>query len=308
MNHLVFGGTISESVTLDILDSGAPYVVVSDWIVSSRATLTIRPGVVIKFDSRTGLSVDGTLIAKATPDQPIYFTSLKDDSVGGDTNGDGNASTPSQADWSSLSLKSGSQDNELDNVMIRYGYGIRVYTSSLTVVSNSTIEKNSGVGIYVSNALSSITGNKIKDNGYGISASSSSATITGNTITGNTDYAILLKNDPFDNTISGNTITGNGINCFCIGGTISKPVTLSAYEHGEIYVVHSDMTVSEEGKLTIDPGIILKMGPSTDITVNGTLEANGTPEQPIYFTSLKDDETGNDDTNGDGPGQVRSGI
>ena len=183
INDLCYGGTITESVTLDIPGSESPYVVLNNWQVSDGATLTINPGVVIKFSGYDdGISVYGTLKADGTPEQPIYFTSLKDDEAGGDTNGDGGDSTPSHGNWDELYFRSSSSDNVLDNVVIRYGKGVNG-SSSLTV-THSTIEKNFGDGI--SGTSSVITGNIIRDNsGNGIEFHNSDATLTDNTIMNN---------------------------------------------------------------------------------------------------------------------------
>jgi len=81
--------------------------------VSVNATLTIEAGAIVKFDALKGLNVSGTgkIIANGTADNNIIFTSAKDDGFynaagtnGGDTNGDGTATTPKKGDWQSISF------------------------------------------------------------------------------------------------------------------------------------------------------------------------------------------------------------
>jgi hypothetical protein len=58
-------GTIPSDTTWTLADS--PYVVTSDLSVPAGVTLTVNPGVVVKFDgSFTTLNVDGTLDALGT--------------------------------------------------------------------------------------------------------------------------------------------------------------------------------------------------------------------------------------------------
>ena len=65
------------------------------------------------------------------------------------------------------------------------------------------------------------------------------------------------------------------------------------------YVVSNSVTVASGATLTLQPGTILKFNTGCSLTVNGTLDAQGTRAAPIVFTSLKDDAHGGD-TNGDG--------
>jgi RHS repeat-associated protein len=97
--------------------------VTGDVVVPSGVTLTIQPGAVVKLNNDKSIVVQsgGRLEANGTLGLPIIFTSIKDDTVGGDTNGDGDQTTPAGGDWHWILLDSGAA--QFNYCQVRYGGG-----------------------------------------------------------------------------------------------------------------------------------------------------------------------------------------
>lgn len=86
----------------------------------------------------------------------------------------------------------------------------------------------------------------------------------------------------------GNTVTG----VIKINNHIFENTT---WRTGNTYVITKNIDVDSE--LIIEPGTIVKFMPDAMLTINGNIHANGTPSEPILFTSYADDRGG--DTNED---------
>jgi hypothetical protein len=163
-----------------------PYVVSSTLTIPVGVTLTLEPGVVVKVGDSQHIYIYGTLDAQGTTAMPIYFTSVHDDEIGGDTNGDGAATSPGTATstanrWANIQLLSGSVVN-LGHVIARYGgYGspyANIYnTFGDLAFTNSTSTLAYQSGISHSSGTSTITDSVLNDNQYGLQATSAGGTI-----------------------------------------------------------------------------------------------------------------------------------
>jgi len=79
-NHLTstdVGGPITQDTTWTAL--GSPYIATSSVVVMPGVTLTIEPGVEVRFNAHRALVVNGTLDARGIEAQPIVFTANTDD-------------------------------------------------------------------------------------------------------------------------------------------------------------------------------------------------------------------------------------
>ncbi len=116
------GGNITEDT---YWDPGYVYVLNSSVVVQPGVTLRVVANVV-KAKPGTSITVNGKLIVLGTESSPRYFTSWKDDTLCGDTNGDGSATAPGTNDWGFIMFGSSSDPASIvQRAVIRYGgYGL----------------------------------------------------------------------------------------------------------------------------------------------------------------------------------------
>ncbi len=177
---------VSGSLSEDAIwtKEAGPYLVQGDLVVEKGVTLTIEPGTVVYVWSTAGgkksphstlntdIIVRGTLTARGTATQPIYFTPAK-----------------KGASWGGICFWGGNDQSSMEFCWVAYGsiycdnaspylvscgltkcqFALMIYGSSKPSVSKTRFIGNRS-GIYLSHkkASLSLTNSELRGNGYGI--------------------------------------------------------------------------------------------------------------------------------------------
>jgi hypothetical protein len=255
--------------------------------VPTGFTLAIDPGAVVKFGLGAQITVEGTLDAVGTATDPVVFTSINDDSIGGATG----SGSPAAGDWGGITtpyfivagnpVDPGSVDLKYAQVSYSSGgisanpYGFNTGSVSIT---DTSFDNTMGCSVWLNeNSLSSVP--VIEDN------SVTNAVGLGYGFGPNCGYYIRGDRLNLDE-VSGNAASGGAV--FAVDGDVAS----STWNPGPLgLVIANSLDIPEGTTLTVAPGTVVKAGGS-DITVEGTLDAVGTATDPVVFTSINDDSIG----------------
>jgi hypothetical protein len=298
-------GTIAVNTTWNL--AGSPYIVIGDITVNNGVTLTVDPNVIVKFNSGRRMTVLGTLNANTAT-----FTS--------------NQAVPAPGDWLYIQIGDASfaGATTLTSCFLRYAQSLFVYSGTATL-SSTNIEYFYYYGVYNSGTLN-MTGGSINLTGYyssygqGIYAATGSTSGLNSTTIIHCKNGIQLETGSTVNltscivttnvwpvyysgagilTISGVCdFTGNTVNAFYVNhsthtGTWTLPTSTVPY------YMYNGYTVANGSTMVVGSQNILKFRVNTTFDIRGTLTADATVGQNIFFTSDRDDNWGGD-TNNDG--------
>lgn len=205
---------VTGNLTVDTVwgPAGSPYVV-DQLTVTAGTSLTVLPGTVVKFKNQASyLNALGQLLVLGTPADRAVFTSLKDDSVGGDTNGDGSATSPGRGDWTRIGILSNSAPSLIDHADIRFGgyasnpactlsAAVKVQVSdAMFVLSNSSVTDSlsSGFGAAPvdSDAFTGVYDNTFARSDCGVAVISAGGDYVGNSFDDSFTRAAFISNTP----------------------------------------------------------------------------------------------------------------
>jgi len=280
-------GKIAQDVVWALIDS--PFIVINNVTVLPGVTLTIEPGVEVRFGGNFSLTILGKLVAEGTKDRMITFTSNKHVREAGD--------------WIGINF-SGVSESYMSYCVVEYAVnGIIVKNSSLEI-SNCEIANNLESGLkIIGNSSLTVINSKIMLNNIGVTPvdlnvnSSQQATLQNTTISSNSFSGIYI-NSPVQNfNIINCSIMSNDVGIY-ISGETNVNITYNSIAYNEIGVFYASPSPNTPINYNdiYNNTLAMQLANSTigtDTTlVNATYNYWGAPSGP-YHPSLNPDGKGN---------------
>ena len=271
----VRGGTISTDTLWIPWAENAPYVVTGDITIAPDTVLEVAPQSIVKL-SAVKLWVEGSLRAQAEP-YAIAFTSMADDSIGGDTNGNGDETLPAAGDWIGIYLGPGAGESVLEGVSLRYGG-----RGDLGFFEGSWRRAT----LYVDQNQAVLRDNWVRDSlGSGLEMFAASPIVVGNRFEnmGADRFPILYRDLNSFPEIAHNEAGGTGNLAVSIpAGDLGRSGTWMKAGRSLPYWPQGDIGIPAGLTLTLEPGVEIQLLGSK-LNVLGTLFAQGEFDQGIHF-------------------------
>jgi len=255
-------GAITHDTVWALVDS--PFVVSNDVTVYSNATLTIEPGVEVRFGGNFSLVVSGSLIANGTS-RTIVFTSNREQPVAGD--------------WDTIKFN-GAQKSTLIGCLFAYAQNtisvengnVEILNSTISfqrsavttiggifLLQNSTINLSTVSGINITNTNAAILNNIITEN-------AGNTTESQGNLTESLGSGICISGNGITN-IQGNSITANGIGVLLTGLQVSNVsitqniiganalsgIQIDAVDHNNITILKNNIASNDNGFYVLSP-------------------------------------------------------
>ncbi|MBI1310969.1 tandem-95 repeat protein [bacterium] len=279
------------------LQDGAEFKVPQDVtvMIDAGVLMKLRGAVIDAGTSAVGVDRShGAVQVLGTPHQEVYFSSYRDDAKGGNSDGVNGPAAP--GDWGGIVFRQDS-DSATSGVF-------------LNVVNHATMEYGGGQA-NVDSVVQTFDP---------IHMVSSRPAATFNTIMRSANAAMSANPDSFDDSLNrigpdiyGNLIVNNSLNGLFVriltqsGVPVERLTVQGRFDDTDIvHIVTENLQVEGSpggpldgvarlsGRLAIDPGVIVKLQGSRLEAERGAsnIIAEGTPQDLIRFTALRDDQFG----------------
>jgi hypothetical protein len=253
------GGVIPAGTVWDA--GGSPFRVECRVSVAAGASLSVEPGVTVKFGPQGKLDVEGAFTVGRVNAGVVTFTSAQPD--------------PRAGDWPGITLHPGARA-VLVGLSVRYAATGLTVRAADTFVEQAEIAESSADGILVENAgMFTLRESTLRANGgAGLrlwTRREDRASLVANRFTRNQHAVVLIGAGEV--ATQGNLAAGNGHDSLTLNSVITTDQTWTG-----------DLPREIEGTLRVEPGVTLRLPPGTvvrlgrraGIRVRGTLVATGT--------------------------------
>jgi len=276
-------------------------VALGNVVIPSGSRLMVQKDTILKLDgSTTTITVDGELVVQGTSNNPVIFTSFKDD-TGGDTNDDGQASSPAPGNWQGIVVGPNGKLT-LENAEIRYAVNGIITSGQNTsiIIDKSKILNCQQYGIWIAHQgcqFESKTSLIAKNGSGGVYLSSDSflrpKRLTRCTIVDNTGPGIYFTGCKLDINSSIVAFNRNGVTC---GSSATSELGIqysNLYNPGWSNVSGITYNLNDDGNILSDPLFFNRTESDYNLAANSPAidsSSSAGTETDILSRSLYDDK------------------